>query len=125
MLTLKSTQVNQFNSEAKLYLNGTKTKESKLNDKDKITFPDSTKKILISIIKEKSRSRSPPKHIKSEVIWHNANFEDKKKDKFLRLLGAKKKESNTTTDQKLSSELANKFKKIENDLLDQFNNSRK
>ncbi len=113
----------------KLIINQTKTnKEIILKDKDEIEFPKTEKKFIVSIIKEKSRSRSrsPPKHIKSEVIWTNVNFDDKKKDKFLRLLGAKKnKDVEVKTDEKLSDEIASKFKQIENDLLNQFNNSRK
>lgn len=64
-------------------------------------------------------------HIKSEIIWNSVKFDnDSKKEKFLRLMGAKKNPGNKKIDDKkseeLSEKLANTFKHIENDLTNQF-----
>jgi hypothetical protein len=88
---------------------------------------------LVLKIKERERSRDrdddntvqdEQKHIKSEVIWNNVNFHnDKKKDKFLKLLGAKKP-GVVVDNSKLDGErLENNFKKIQSDLTKQFNTS--
>ena len=107
--------------------------KTKLKDKDEISFPKSDVTLKINfILNKRDRSRSPTnenKHIKSEVVWNAVSFENKnKKDKFLRLMGAYKgKDPNSVknldtnkVDDKLSSELTENFKKIENDLTNQF-----
>ena len=120
---------------------------------DQISFKKSNKSIKFrfeEIIRERSRSKEQkqtiethqpakekPKpeadntnkaYIKSEVIWNSVSFEDeKRKEKFLKLMGAKKKNPNespsTTLDQKESEKLKDTFQKIERDLTKQYYNA--
>jgi hypothetical protein len=114
----------------------------KLKHNDMITIPNKNIKLILKI-KERERSRDKetrvedkeeakvktedptPKHIASEVIWNNVSFSnDKKKDKFLKLLGAKKGDNTSALkDDKLSKEIGENFKKINDDLEKQFNNT--
>ena len=127
-----------------------------IKNKDIITFRNSNFRIKFKI-KDKSRERSRSKdqikqkvtetfkeekkeksqkessiqntgYIKSEVIWNSVQFEDeKRKDKFLKLMGAKKKNqtegSTSKLDKKESEKLQNNFQKIESDLTKQYYNA--
>jgi len=127
-----------------------------IKNKDIITFRNSNISIKFKI-KEKSRERSRSKeqikqkvtetlkeekkekpkeessnqntgYIKSEVIWNSVQFEDeKRKEKFLKLMGAKKKNqtdgSTSKLDKKESEKLQNNFQKIESDLTKQYYNA--
>ena len=66
-------------------------------------------------------------HIKSEIVWNAVEFENKnRKDKFLRLLGAKKhKNSEIKEDKELTEKLKQDYKKLESDLASQFDMSRR
>ena len=127
-----------------------------IKNKDIITFRNSNFSIKFKI-KDKSRERSRSKdqikqkvtetfkeekkeksqkessiqntgYIKSEVIWNSVQFEDeKRKDKFLKLMGANKKNqtegSTSKLDKKESEKLQNNFQKIESDLTKQYYNA--
>jgi hypothetical protein len=98
--------------------------------KNSIKEQDSSNTTQVQAVKKESQNdiqKSTEKqngHIKSEIIWKAVEFDnDKKKDKFLRLLGAKKSkntEPDTFADEKLTKDLTKSFKKIEEDLTKQF-----
>jgi hypothetical protein len=77
--------------------------------------------------KEEKKDEDNFKHIKSEVVWNAVEFDSKnRKDKFLRLLGAKKqKGSEIKEDKDLTEKLKQTYKKIESDLASQFDMSRR
>ena len=126
-----------------------------MTDEDEITIAKTKYKFIASIKKikrERSRSHSPKiktqgrkskdktektneensldkAYIKSEIVWNAVKLENKNKtDKFLRLMGAKKKSTedsvtNDVIDKKLNEKISNQFKNIENDLTKQFYSS--
>lgn len=81
--------------------------------------------------KEHSKSNSETQnkaYIKSEVIWNSVEFgDDKRKEKFLKLMGAKKKNqietSSTKLDKSETEKLKQTFHKIDSDLTKQFYNA--
>jgi hypothetical protein len=127
----------------------TEDKKFEIKHNDHITFKKSNKSLKFrfqEIKRERSRSKDLlpkietehkqeiPKevanntnkaYIKSEVIWNSVSFDDeKRKEKFLKLMGAKKKnqfESSSSTLEKHESEkIQDTFQKIERDLTKQY-----
>jgi len=127
----------------------TENQKFEIKHDDQITFKKSNKSLkfkFIEITRERSRSKeqlkkieTEPKqekpkqderntnkaYIKSEVIWNSVSFEDeKRKEKFLKLMGAKKKHqsdsSSNSLDKKESEKIQDTFQKIERDLTKQY-----
>jgi hypothetical protein len=82
----------------------------------------------VHVIGKEEHCEEKYQHIKSEVIWNAIEFGNNKnkKDKFLRLMGANKhKHGEVKEDKELGEKIALSFKKIEKDLENQFDISRR
>ena len=127
----------------------TEDQKFEIKHNDHITFKKSKKSLKFrfkEIKRERSRSKeqlpkneTEPKqeipkqdanntnkaYIKSEVIWNSVSFDDeKRKEKFLKLMGAKKKNQNESSSSILekhdSEKIQDTFQKIERDLTKQY-----